>query len=775
MAATPAAAARDPPPAEVRRRISKTGGGAGPARDAAEERPPVNKKVKLAYPGTATGVINSAAEETPRFVGGDWRMGGDRVAPQHNNHAPPPPPTAGLATANIGANTTGRATQTTAQRFLDPKSLQNLRETISQQFDIEILLKHRELGLIEQEIAKTQICIEQLRRCTIKPYQSPEKSLEPYIPDAKELENGPPDYSPPHWSVVNGPYTRHYQQWLLPDPTFDGYGPEGPPVVLPAGKSTRSQKTVEPTQTYTVSGRPQRQSVMKVQARSGTGVQQCLFRKSDGTTVRLECLDCKRSDFSSAQGFINHCRIAHQREYASHEAAALACGQPVEETEEGFALYPRNPVDPPSRNTRQTQQAISPQSSYSSTPRGSISGPSGAPVPGLLPPKVAPTPKNKTTAAQRKTGNRGTRAVMTTASRPVEGSRRPPTPPIDALTFKTPHLEGLLKRKKIEVDLATMVKEVKGQRINWDDHASSEEDDDESDQPETPVSSGKDTDGDTVMTDGPAEGGESKQARSPLETETHTAVVAAQPESLTVASARNMSRDSPTPFSAQLPSPPELKTQKQPPPPSIDISFGHPKQASAMMQSPIEEKKPLLSLTGMGMDGSYDYDASSSDDEDGYKSDADVHEDVEMEVESASSSSSIGDHTTIHDTGFGMRTPPVPVERMGRSSSPQSPRPVASHVAVVAPISPALSVAADEIMRDMVTPVRPLMQIPTPLMTPISPAAAANNSKQVRFVMPNSKNGMRKNPSGVLETGLAKMKSGNARRPSDVFGSQEKR
>ncbi|KAH0613291.1 uncharacterized protein H6S33_009671 [Morchella sextelata] len=771
MAATPAAAARDPTPTEVRRRISKAGAVAGPARDAAEERPPVNKKVKLAYPGsTGNTTTTSVAEETPRFIGGDWRMGGERVAPQHHPNAPLPPSVGGSATAN-GANATGRTAQTTAQRYLDPKSLQNLRETISQQFDIEILLKHRELGLIEQEIAKTQICIEQLRRCTVKPYQSPEISLEPYIPDAKQLENGPPDYSPPHWSVVNGPYTRHYQQWLLPDPTFDGYGPEGPPqVVLPAGKGTRSQKTVEQTQTYTVSGRPQRQSVMKVQQRGGAGMQQCIFRKNDGTTVRLECLDCKRSDFSSAQGFINHCRIAHQREYASHEAAAQACGQLVEETEEGFALYPRNPVDPPSRNTRQTQQTVSPQSSYSSTPRGSLSGPSGVPIPSIPPPKIVQTPKNKTTAAQRKNGNRGTRAVMTT-SRSAEGFRRPPTPPIDAPTFKTPHLEGLLKRKKIEVDLATMVKEVKGERINWDDHTYSEEDDDESDQSETSVLSRRDTDGDTVMTDGPPGKEEHREVRRFLGTETHAAMVATVPESLTVTSGRSVSRDSPTPFTTQLPSPPEPKTT-QTQPQAIDTKLGHPKQASSMMQSLIEEKRSLLNFTGM--DGSYDYDASSSDDEDGYKSDADAHEDVEMEVESAASSTSVGDHTTIHAASFGMRTP-VSAENMGRSSSPQSPHPV-SHTAVVAPISPALSIATDDIGRDMVTPVRPhTQQMPTPLMTPISPAAAANMSKQVRFVMPNSKNGMRKNPSGVLETGLAKMKSGNARKPSDVFGSQEKR
>lgn len=53
-----------------------------------------------------------------------------------------------------------------------------------------------------------------------------------------------------------------------------------------AGKGTRGQKSLEQTQTYTVSGRPQRQSVIKVQQRGGTGTQQCIFRRSDGVTVR---------------------------------------------------------------------------------------------------------------------------------------------------------------------------------------------------------------------------------------------------------------------------------------------------------------------------------------------------------------------------------------------------------------------------------------------------------------------------------------------------------
>lgn len=159
-----------------------------------------------------------------------------------------------------------------------------IRQTLSEQFDIEILLKHRELRLIEQEIAKTQVCIEQLRRCKLLPYQSPEVSLE-HTPTSQKHPDIP-DYSPAHWSVTNGAYTRHYRQWLLPDPRFDGYGPEGPPqAVQKGGKSLRSQGAQDSNQPYTATGRPQRQSAAKVQHRGGSTTT-CTFNRSDGQLVR---------------------------------------------------------------------------------------------------------------------------------------------------------------------------------------------------------------------------------------------------------------------------------------------------------------------------------------------------------------------------------------------------------------------------------------------------------------------------------------------------------
>jgi ADA HAT complex component 1 len=67
-------------------------------------------------------------------------------------------------------------------------------------------------------------------------------------------------------------------------------------------------------------------------------------RKRDNQLVKLVCIDCRRFDFSSTQGFINHCRIAHSRTFASHEAAAEACGESVDV--DGVGAVAGGPLEP---------------------------------------------------------------------------------------------------------------------------------------------------------------------------------------------------------------------------------------------------------------------------------------------------------------------------------------------------------------------------------------------------------------------------------------------
>ncbi|KAJ5740860.1 hypothetical protein N7493_000732 [Penicillium malachiteum] len=207
-----------------------------------------------------------------------------------------------------------------------------LRDTLTAQISLEVLLKHNELRLIDQEMAKCQVALEQLRRCAEIPY--PGSNVAGISPDVSSGTgasvmvpgNGPSPMSPAPWGVTEGPYSRHYARWLLPDP-------DSMEESALAGK-TRPQRGVNGSRLQSLpSGYP------IVKEKAGPML---IRRKSDQLLVKLVCLDCKRDNFSSTQGFINHCRIAHNRNFASHEAAAVASGEPVELDSSGAVISTRS-------------------------------------------------------------------------------------------------------------------------------------------------------------------------------------------------------------------------------------------------------------------------------------------------------------------------------------------------------------------------------------------------------------------------------------------------
>lgn len=226
--------------------------------------------------------------------------------------------------------------------------IDKLRQTIDAQLSLEVLLKHNELRLIDQEIAKCQIALEQLRRCAEIPYPGSSVSgvsqAVSYGTGAAVLQpgNGPAPLSPAPWGVREGPYSRHYTKWLIPDPRFDGGEVETLPMT--DGRTTRG--SLGESGYVAGKSRSQRGSGnVKLQALSSGYPQpkekagpMIIKRKSDGQLVKLVCLDCRRDNFSSTQGFINHCRIAHNRNFASHDAAAMASGEPVEVDEAGMVV-----------------------------------------------------------------------------------------------------------------------------------------------------------------------------------------------------------------------------------------------------------------------------------------------------------------------------------------------------------------------------------------------------------------------------------------------------
>ncbi|KAB5554816.1 hypothetical protein GE09DRAFT_964592 [Coniochaeta sp. 2T2.1] len=241
--------------------------------------------------------------------------------------------------------------------------LEEAREMIRFQFGLEVLLKHDELRLIDQEQAKCQIALEQLRRCHLIPYPTscptPDQMLQISSGKGPALQTNPheavPRWAPP-FGVVDGPYARHYAKWLIPDPAFGDVVPQ--PQGLPEGgrsKNTtaegRATRNSIPDATVTGKARPGRAGAgQKLQALSSGYAQPkekgapCTVKKADGQIVKLVCIDCHRWDFSSTQGFINHCRIAHNKNFKSHEEAAVVCGHPIELDEAGSIIRDEKPT-----------------------------------------------------------------------------------------------------------------------------------------------------------------------------------------------------------------------------------------------------------------------------------------------------------------------------------------------------------------------------------------------------------------------------------------------
>jgi ADA HAT complex component 1 len=242
--------------------------------------------------------------------------------------------------------------------------LSPVQQAIEAQIDMEILLKHNELRLIEQELAKCQVALEQLRRCSLVPFPGTEglsEDLSMGIGASLQPPSGhtAPQYAAP-WGVTDGPYTKHYSKWLISDAKFDsvservlaqqahGYFGVG------EGRTTRGSFGDFGS---TNRGRTSRTStgMLKIPALGETPapapkIDPLLHKRStDGQWVRLYCAQstCQHSNFSNTQGFLNHCRIKHNQVFKSHDQAAIACGVPVDLNESGNPVTATEPASTP--------------------------------------------------------------------------------------------------------------------------------------------------------------------------------------------------------------------------------------------------------------------------------------------------------------------------------------------------------------------------------------------------------------------------------------------
>jgi len=235
----------------------------------------------------------------------------------------------------------------TETAMADPDSnLDKLRAIIEAHINLEILHKHNELRLIDQELAKCQVSLEQLRRCELMPYPGSAGPSQAVTQGTGKSLKSPAGYTEPQypapWGVTDGPYARHYATWLLPDPAFDPWRANGGSVVgTPMTTRGNRANRVSPFDFHVPApvARTSRTSTGNRQDSGNTSGRDPMImkRQADGEWVRLRCSVCHRSNFNNIQGFLNHCRIAHHQDYKSHEQAAIACGEVVQVDEAAMA------------------------------------------------------------------------------------------------------------------------------------------------------------------------------------------------------------------------------------------------------------------------------------------------------------------------------------------------------------------------------------------------------------------------------------------------------
>ncbi|KAF2185651.1 hypothetical protein K469DRAFT_707881 [Zopfia rhizophila CBS 207.26] len=344
-------------------------------------------------------------------------------------------PTAKCDSASSSANnlTPAMATDLTAAQ-----------QAIEAQFNLEILLKHNELRLIEQELAKCQVALEQLRRCQLVPYPGSQGLSENVSGGVGPAVHTPTGYTEPQhvapWGVTDGPYTRHYAKWLIPDPKFDSM-PERALAAqsqgyfgLGEGRTTRGSFAEYPS---TSKARTSRTSTgtLKLQALGenpapAPKIDPLLHKRStDGQWVRLYCAQCGHSNFSNTQGFLNHCRIKHNQVFKSHDQAAIACGIPVDINEVG------NPVS-----------AVEPPSATATNPAAGFAAPT---TPGFVHPLIRSNPAELA------------KDVYRDFSKPARDLSKSSTPSTGKSSFaaspSTPNLNALLKKRGFDGNLKQMV------------------------------------------------------------------------------------------------------------------------------------------------------------------------------------------------------------------------------------------------------------------------------------------------------------------------------
>ena len=375
------------------------------------------------------------------------------------------PPTANDATPGRSPEGESQPQKSAVNSKMDPLRLDRAREKMLAQIDLEILLKHNEHRLIEQELAKCQIALEQLRRCSIIPFPaegaSPDAAMQVSTGTGPALHPGAGYSRPLHpapWGVTDGPYTQHYARWLISDPQFDSHQLNAKPSNgtqsgalegRPLRHEPRSQRFSTDQRLHSLPG-------SSGQPREKTHGPLILHRKPDNQWVKMVCRHCGKNDASSTQGFLNHCRIAHQITFPTHEDALNDCGVPLDAQE----LAAHQAADPQAARTPGTatfNRSMTHPLAHSSA----SSGRSQAIRSPLSPPSQASSARRPSPpTVDRDAKRRKLSHVSVSPQTPNAMAKRTPGAPF-VPSSQVPNLSALMQRRGIGGDLNQLVQSAK--------------------------------------------------------------------------------------------------------------------------------------------------------------------------------------------------------------------------------------------------------------------------------------------------------------------------
>lgn len=215
-------------------------------------------------------------------------------------------------------------------RKLEDLPLDQLKQLLTEQLDLEIRLKHKELQMADEELGKCEGQMVMLRKFFD-------------IPHTTRLENEPHDFAVKYFDLLNKAINTTYAD-LKHQEEAAIKAQEAAESAIAVQLTTLSPETFTDTATgghlyrtrsLTSVLRPVVSSLINPESLG------CLFRRTDGVIVKISCPDCGRANFKSILQFISHARNAHSREFANQDEAALQCGQIIVEIKqdlEGEAL-----------------------------------------------------------------------------------------------------------------------------------------------------------------------------------------------------------------------------------------------------------------------------------------------------------------------------------------------------------------------------------------------------------------------------------------------------